>query len=87
MTRAALQAPLSCSYLISSMAIKGWLSSEEASGPKKQQTECHKNTGPRRGKEREGREIQIILDVLFLTAAAHPGLEGGWVLAPKPCCA
>lgn len=29
-TRAALQVPLRCCYLISSMAIKGWLSSEEA---------------------------------------------------------
>lgn len=38
-TGAALQVPLSCCYLISSMAIKGWLSLEEVPGPKKQQTE------------------------------------------------
>lgn len=66
-TRAALQLPLSCCYLISSMAIKGQLSSEEAPALRSSKPKYHKNTAPRRGKGNAGQEIQIILGMLFLT--------------------
>ena len=83
--RAALQVPLSCSYLMSSMAITGWLSSEEVPGPKKQQSVI--KTQPEKGKGQGRAGNSNHNGCVVSNSRAHPVLEGGWVPAPESCCA